>query len=88
MKKVISLVLALLIPLLGCATTSPTERIAASIHAVEESEWVDLASPRRSPESARQILEEVTGSGGEGSYNLGGYHLFQGRSGFLASLYE
>ena len=63
MKKVISLVLALLIPLLGCATTSPTERITASIHAVEESEWVDIASPRRSPESARQILEEVTGSG-------------------------
>ena len=63
MKKIISLVLALLIPLLGCATTSPTERITASIHAVEESEWVDLASPRRSPESARQILEEATGSG-------------------------
>ena len=63
MKKVISLVLALLIPLLGCATTSPTERIAASIHAVEESEWVDLASPRRSPDSARRILDEATGSG-------------------------
>ena len=66
MKKVISLVLALLIPLLGCATTSPTERIAASIHAVEESEWVDLASPRRSPESARQILEEAVDTGRDG----------------------
>ena len=63
MKKIVSLVLALLIPLQGCATTSPFSRSAAYLQAMEEVEWVELASPRRSPDSARKILEEAVDTG-------------------------
>ena len=65
MKKIISLVLALLIPLLGCATPSYLQEGASPtyLQAIEEGEWVELASPRRSPDSARQILEEAVDTG-------------------------
>ena len=65
MKKIISLVLALLIPLLGCATPSYLSEGASStyLQAIEEGEWVELASPRGSPDSARQILEEAVDTG-------------------------
>ena len=63
MKKIVSFVLALLIPLQGCATTSASTSSADYLRAIEEVEWVDLASSHRSPESARQILDEATGSG-------------------------
>ena len=65
MKKIISLVLALLIPLLGCATPSYLSEGSSStyLQAIEEGEWVELASPRRSPDSARQILEEAVDTG-------------------------
>jgi hypothetical protein len=65
MKKIISLVLALLIPLLGCATPSYLSEGSSStyLQAIEEGEWVELASPRGSPDSARQILEEAVDTG-------------------------
>jgi len=65
MKKIISLVLALLIPLLGCATPSYLSEGASPtyLQAIEEGEWVELASPRGSPDSARQILEEAVDTG-------------------------
>ena len=62
-KNIVSLVLALLIPLQGCATTDPFENSATYLQAIEEAEWVELASPRRSPDSARQILEEAVDTG-------------------------
>ena len=66
MKKVICLVLALLIPLQGCATTSASTSSADHLRAIEEVEWFELSSPRRSPESARQILEEAVDTGRDG----------------------
>tara|TARA_B100000686_G_C16757816_1_gene956700 strand:- start:162 stop:677 length:516 start_codon:yes stop_codon:yes gene_type:complete len=66
MKKIICLVLALLIPLQGCATTSASTSSADHLRAMEEVEWVDLASSHGSPESARQILEEAVDTGRDG----------------------
>ena len=66
MMKIISLVLALLIPLQGCATTSASTSSADHLRAIEEVEWFELSSPRRSPESARQILEEAVDTGRDG----------------------
>ena len=65
MKNIVSLVLALLIPLQGCATPSYLSEGASPtyLQAIEEAEWVELASPRRSPDSARQILEEAVDTG-------------------------